>query len=385
MSVRISDIVNELEAWAPADSAQDYDNVGLQVGDPTRSVERVLVALDMTPQVLEEAVSTGCELIVTHHPLLFRPLKRLTTDTLESSMALGLAEQGIALFSIHTNLDVARDGVSFGLAGQLGLKNIEFLSGLTGMLNKLVVFVPETHAESVRAAMAAAGAGTIGAYRGCSFSSVGTGHFTPTERADPFTDSVSGREDSVAEIRLEVEVTRWQQGRVLEAMHTAHPYEEVAHDLIPVKQKYKDAGLGAIGDLDFPMTLSGFLDTTCRVLENRAIRFAGDLTQMVQRVAVCGGSGSEFVPEALSAGADVYLTADVSYHRFFDILDNKGTSRMALVDAGHYETERIAEELLVNFLRSRFEDLHFLRTTLRTSPVHTFVVPGADDSSHESQ
>jgi len=373
MSLPIQHIIDAMESWAPPGTAQSYDNVGLQIGDRSRDVDRVLVGLDVTPELIDEAVALRCQLIISHHPLLFKPLKTLTPDGLESAMALRLAEERIALYSIHTNLDAARDGVSFALARDLGVTNPAFLSGLDGQIEKLVVFVPETHIDNVRRAVMSAGAGSVGAYRGCSFTSSGTGFFTPTEGTSPFTGTEIGQEESVDEIRLETEISSWNRTRILEALREVHPYEEVAYDLIPVSQKYRGAGIGAVGDLPESCSLETFLNMVCRVLGNPAVRYSGDLQGQIRRVAVCGGSGSDFIPLAVKAGADVYVTADISYHRYFGVMAKNGTFNMALVDAGHYETERMTERILVDFLSEHFDALTVERAKTRTSPVATFI------------
>jgi len=373
MSATVSDIHRVIEEWAPAATAQSYDNVGLLVGRMSRSVSSVLVALDVTPQVVEEAIEAGVDCLLVHHPLIFKPLKRLTDDSLESSMALKLAEAGIALYVAHTNLDAARDGVSFQLARDLGISNPEFLSTLSDSVVKVVFFCPVDAAEGIRNAMFEAGAGRIGAYSECSFSSAGSGTFKPGEEANPHIGSSGGSQEQVSELRIEMEVVRWKLGAVLAALKSTHPYDEVAHDIIPVEQAYRDAGIGAIGNLPHPISLGAFLDNVARALDNPALRVVGDSEAPVQRVAVCGGSGSDFIGLAMKAGADVYVTADITYHRYFEVLDSNGHPRMALVNAGHFETERCTEDLLVDFMTQRFPGVSFAATRHRTGPVQTWV------------
>ncbi len=368
----VADIARALEAWAPPGSKMDFDAVGLQVGEPGAEISRVLVALDLTPAVVDEAAAWGAELIVTHHPLLFRPLKRLVPTDFVSALAYRLAQTGIAYHAIHTNLDAAPGGVSFALAERLGIEDLDFLAPLEGKLVKLVTFVPEKHADAVRAALAEAGAGRIGDYDACAFTSRGTGHFRPGAGADPFVGT-PGEMESVEEVRLEVEVARWDLPRALRALREAHPYEEVAYDVYPVEQAATRVGLGAVGMLPEPVRLEAFLGTVAERLYAAALRYVGDPAAEVRRVAVCGGSGSSFIGAALAAGADCYVTADVTYHTFFQPLAPDGTPRMALVDAGHYETEWVTETLLVDWLEERFEGVAFRRTEGRTSPMRTFV------------
>jgi dinuclear metal center YbgI/SA1388 family protein len=369
----IQSITDALEAWAPPGSAQSYDNIGLQVGDAQRPVERALLALDLTPQVLAEAESMDATLIVTHHPLLFKPLSSLTADSFTSHLALRLAEAGIALYSIHTNLDAAPGGVSFALAEHLGLSDVDFLDGFADTLYKLATFVPRDDVEAVRSALAEAGAGRIGDYEACAFATDGTGFFRPGDATNPHIGEAGGSLESVDEVKLEVEVARWDLGAVLGALQAAHPYEEVAYDVYPVKQKNSRAGLGAIGRLDNAIPLRDFLQRVGTRLEADSLRYVGDPDSRVERIAVCGGAGSDFIGTARGAGVDAYVTADVKYHEFFGALDQDGTPGMALIDPGHYETEALTEALLRDWLADRFPAVDVRRTETRTSPIDTFI------------
>jgi dinuclear metal center YbgI/SA1388 family protein len=367
----IADVATALEAWAPPGSAQDYDNVGLQVGDAGRPVETALLALDATPQVLAEAKRHDADLVITHHPLLFRPLDGVTADGFVSNLALRFAEAKIGLYSIHTNLDAAPGGVSFALADRLGLTDVGFLDGFDETLYKLAVFVPDAAFDEVRQALADAGAGRIGDYEACAFSVAGTGFFTPGADTDPHIGTAGGGVESVDERKLEVEVARWNQPRVLSALQEAHPYEEVAYDLYPIHQKNTQAGLGALGRLPSPEPLSAFLDRVADRLDAASLRYAGTDDATVEQVAVCGGAGSDFIGTARGAGADAYVTADVTYHEFFDVLGPDGTPEMALIDPGHYETEALTEALLRDWLTDRFANVAWTRTDTHTSPMKT--------------
>jgi dinuclear metal center YbgI/SA1388 family protein len=287
----IRDIARVLEAWAPPGLAQSYDNVGLQVGDPAQEVAAVVVALDLTPAVMEEARAVGATLVLTHHPLLFRPLKSLTPSHWAGGLALRLAQAGIALYSLHTNLDAAPGGVSFALAEHLGLEGVRFLEPMDNLLVKLATFVPLTHLEAVRTALAAAGAGQIGHYDACAFASTGTGYFRATAAANPFVGTPGGGVERVDEARLEVQVARWHLPAVVAALRASHPYEEVAYDVYPVQQPAPQAGLGAIGHLPVPESLPAFLHRVVERLETGSLRYVGDPTTTVRTVAVCGGAG----------------------------------------------------------------------------------------------
>ncbi len=369
----VGDIARVLEAWAPRATAQSYDNVGLQIGRLERVVERVLVALDVTPEVVEEAVRIRADLIVTHHPLLFKPLRTLTSRSLVSGLALRIAEEGIALFAAHTNLDAAPEGVSFALASALGLEDIEFLTRLEGSLFKLVTFVPESHEDAVREALAAAGAGQIGDYDSCAFAVRGTGHFRPGPGADPYIGAVDGTVQSAEEVRVEVEVPRWYLDEALGAMKAAHPYEEVAYDVYPVEQRFSGAGLGAVGNLEAPLQPEDFLDRVSAALDVPAVRYAGPVRKPVSRVAVCGGAGADLMGAARRAGAQAFVTSDLSYHRFFEVMDERGVADLLLIDAGHYETEAPIEAIIAEHLSTSVAGVDFRRTEIRTSPIRYHV------------
>ena len=369
----ISDILAALDGWAPEATQQSYDNAGLQVGDLETPVTHCVIALDLTPAVVEEAVALNAELIITHHPLIFRPLKSITTTDWHGSLVLRLAQAGISLYAIHTNLDAALSGVSFALAEQLGLRDVRFLRPIKNSLLKLVTFVPSDHFDIVREALAHAGAGQIGNYDACAFVTEGTGFFHPNANANPYVGEGDGQLESTPELRIEVEVSRARLQGVLAALHSAHPYEEVAYDLYPVEQPSTQIGMGAIGTLEHPESLRTFLQRIAEALETNGIRYVGDTGASVHRVAVCGGSGSDLIPDAMRAGADAFLTADISYHRFFEVLDVQGFPRMALIDVMHYETEACAENLLAGWLHQQFPDAVFRATETRTSPIQTFV------------
>ncbi|CAN0553999.1 unnamed protein product, partial [Laminaria digitata] len=293
--VRISDVTSALEQWAPNATQQSYDNVGLQVGDDGVELSCAIIALDLTPAVIEEAIEKKAQLIITHHPLIFRPQKSITTRDWNGSLILKLAQAGIALYCIHTNLDAAKDGVSFALAKQIGLKDIRFLKPFKDTLVKLVTFVPDSHFEAVRLALAEAGAGKIGDYDDCAFVSEGTGYFSPNTSTNPHIGKPDGSLTSTKEIRIETQVQQWQLSAVLRALHNAHPYEKVAYDVYPLQQSDTQVGMGAVGELDEPLSLDTFLSHTSKSLSTNGLRYVGERNAVIKRVAVCGGSGSDLI------------------------------------------------------------------------------------------
>ncbi len=343
----IRDIAGSIEALAPPATAWEKDNVGLLVGSPDTKIRKVLVCLDATPAVIDEAVALGAGLIVSHHPLLFKPLRRIDPASRIGGMLETLVRRKIGLFAAHTNLDAAPGGVSRALADRLGVRDCAPLSRLAGHQRKIVVFVPPSHAGGVMQAMAGAGAGTIGEYESCSFTSDGTGSFLPRAGADPFTGKrgVFGR---VKEIRLEMVCPSWKLPAVVRAMRSAHPYDEAAFDVYRLENESGDSGLGAIGRLPAAVSLKAFLRSVRTRLRSAGLRYSGPGNRRIRTVAVCGGSGSELLPDAVRAGADAFVTADVRYHAFQEY-----EHEIVLIDAGHYETERPGVGLLAGFLRSR--------------------------------
>jgi dinuclear metal center YbgI/SA1388 family protein len=331
--VTVRGIQEIMEAWAPLDIAWERDNVGLQTGDPDARVRGIVVALDVTEGIVTEAVRRGANLIVSHHPLLFRPLRSVTTDTGQGRCIGALVRRRVALYSAHTNLDFTRGGTSFALAEALGVTTEGFLRTPFRLQTKIVTFVPPSHADSVASAMAAAGAGVIGEYTQCSFRGEGSGTFRGGAGSHP----AAGRRgilEHEKEIRLEMVAPRRAVRSVVRAMTEAHPYEEVAYDVYALENTAGDYGMGTIGTLRRTVPLPTFLAMVRRNLNTPAIRWSGDPRIPVHRVALCGGSGSELLGDAIASGAEAFVTADVRYHSY-----HEAEGRIALVDAGHYETE----------------------------------------------
>lgn len=368
--MELEDIERCFEAWAPRWTAWERDNVGLQVGRRSRKISKILVALDMTPEVLEEAAAMKAELIVTHHPLLFRPPSSVSDSDPTGAMILSLAEKRIALFSAHTNLDAASGGVSFALAQALGVDKPRFLTPLKDTLVKIAVFVPEQHAEVVAAAMAENGAGIIGEYQECSFRVSGIGTFHGSEHSTP-TVGKPQQLEKVSEVRVEMVVPRSRISAVVAAMKSVHPYEEVAYDLYMLENGNPNFGMGAVGTIAKQQTVRSFLGLVKKTLHAESLKYTGSLNQTVKRIAVCGGSGSELLEDAIRAKADVFVTADVRYHGF-----QSARGRIALIDAGHYETERVVlpaiAERLRSIAKSRHEKLVVTITKQSTNPIHSF-------------
>jgi dinuclear metal center YbgI/SA1388 family protein len=364
--IRIQDIIKEIEEWAPPGVAWERDNVGLQIGNPSEEVRGVLVALEVTADVIAEALSRKCNLIITHHPLLFNPLKNITPRSLTGDLALTVARNGLHVYSAHTNIDFTRDGVNFVLATKLKLQDCMFLHQESGSLKKISVFVPTAYVEKVTNAMTEAGAGIIGEYEACSFQSSGTGTFRPRPGAQPFNGTV-GQLEHADEVRIEMVVPSWKTAAVVAAMTEAHPYEEVAHDIYTNEAIDPMYGAGVIGMLEAPLRPKEFIQHIKDALHIPAVRWTRGASESIYRVAVCGGSGSELLPVALRKKADAFVTADIKYHTFHEAF-----GRIYLVDAGHYETEIYITNAIVHRLQNKFQDsaIPLYKTSSITNPVN---------------
>lgn len=359
----IQDIIRVLENTAPPALQEDFDNTGLLTGQATWPCTGILVSLDVTEAVLKDAIKKGCNLVVAHHPILFRGIKKITGKNYVEQTIIKAIKNDIAIYAIHTNLDNVLQGVNSAIAEKLKLKNCKILQPKAGQLQKLAVFVPQTHADKVSNALFEAGAGNIGRYSECSFSSSGTGSFKAGEDTHPFTGK-KGERHYEAETRVEVIFPHWKAGPVLKAMKASHPYEEVAYDLYPLANSFQETGSGLVGILNKPLETSLFLKQLKSIFNTPAIRHTRILKKNIQKIAVCGGAGSFLISTAISAGADVFITADVKYHEFFDADD-----KLVLADIGHYESEQFTIELLFDILKQNFPNFAVLKTAVNSNPV----------------
>ncbi len=361
---QVKNIEAIMESWAPLRAAWEKDNVGLQTGDSDSEVRGVLVALELTSEVLHEAEELSCNFIITHHPVIFRPLSSITNTTAVGRLLLRCIRKNINVYAAHTNLDFTRDGVSFALAGKLGLENLSFLHREGGSMKKIAVFVPPDRIDDVSEAMSRAGAGLLGDYESCSFRTSGTGTYRPLDGARPYSGSV-GKLETAGEIRLEMVAPVWNVPEVISAMIAAHPYEEVAYDIFPTESINPNFGAGVLGNYSSGISAEAFVDLVKDRLGVPAIRRSAGKGAPVRKVAVCGGSGSDLLPAAIRIEADAFVTADIKYHTFFDASD-----RILLIDAGHYETEAVILDRIVLKLKAALNDstpVHL--TKIRTNPI----------------
>ncbi len=362
-TITVRELSQALAAWAPTSLQETYDNAGLLAGEPESTVRGVLVSLDCTEAVVNEAIARGCNVVVSHHPLIFGGLKSLTGANWVERTLIKALRAGVALYAIHTNLDNVAHGVNAELARRIGLQGTQILSPKTALLRKLVTFVPAAQASQVREALWAAGAGTIGNYDRASFTSEGIGTFRPLEGAQPNIGDL-GQTEAVNEVRVEVILENHREKAVLRALFAAHPYEEVAYDLFSLQNASNQIGSGAIGNLSGAVEFDAFLQRVKNTFGG-GLRYTTSARAKVQKIAVCGGSGSFLLEKAVAAGADVLLTADFKYHQFLEA-DN----RIAIVDIGHFESEQFTIPLIADYLREKFTNFATLTSETKTNPVN---------------
>ncbi len=362
-SIKIKDVTRYLEEWAPLSYQESYDNSGLITGNANDEVKGLLISLDCTEDVVDEAIKTGCNLIVSHHPIVFKGLRKLTGSTYVERTIIKAIKNDIAIYAIHTNLDNVHTGVNKMICEKIGLKDLKVLAPKQDTLNKLVTFIPKESAAKVTAALYEAGAGQVGDYKNCSFQLEGIGTFMPTESTNPFIGEHQ-KQTFVEESRVEVILPEYLKTKILSVLRAAHPYEEVAYYLLPLLNENQQVGSGMIGELEVPEEPLRFLQSLKNKMNLSAIRHTAPLSKNIKKVAVCGGAGSFLLPNAIQAGADAFVTADLKYHQFFDA-DNK----IMIADIGHYESEVFTKELLMQVLTKKFHTFAIIFSKTRTNPI----------------
>ncbi len=362
--MKIKDILKVLERWAPPVYQESYDNSGLITGNRGDEVSSILISLDVTEKVIDEAIGSGANLIIAHHPLIFKGIKKITPHHWVGRCLIKAIKHDIAIYAIHTNLDNVATGVNWKIAQKIGLKNIKILSPKSDALIKLVTFVPTESKDSLLDHLYNAGAGEIGNYDHCSFQLEGTGTFRPNDHANP-TIGVKNSDEKVAETRIEVLLSTANQGQVLTALRTGHPYEEVAYYLQPLMNKNQEIGSGAIGTLAEPMEITAFVQQLKSNMKLDVIKSTSLVKQKVQRIAICGGSGSFLLGQAKAKKADVFISADFKYHDFFEAEDD-----IVIMDIGHYESEVFTKDLIADRLRENFANIALRLSQEVTNPIN---------------
>ncbi len=359
----IKEITAFLEKLAPLMYQEPYDNSGLQVGNYSMKATGALVTLDVTEEVIDEAIAKGLNLVIAHHPLIFGGLKSITGKSMVERVVVKAVKHDIAIYAAHTNLDSVRDGVSGKICEVIGLKRCRILDPVAGRLKKLVVFVPSTHAEKVRQAIFDGGAGVIGNYDSCSYNLEGLGSFRGGEGADPFVGK-KGELHFEPEIRIETVFPEHEKGRVISAMLQAHPYEEVAYDIYTLENKYHEIGLGMIGEFEEPVGEMEFLEQLKQRFKTGVIRHSALLGKEIRKVAVCGGAGSSLLRKAISEKADLFVSSDFKYHQFFE-----AEKRIVVADIGHFESEQYTREIIYDSVNKKFPKFALHLSDVNTNPI----------------
>ena len=362
--MNVKSICDLIEEVAPLSLQESYDNAGLLVGDSEMEVTSVLVCIDITDDVISEAIRKNCNLIISHHPLIFSGLKRLTGQNEVQRCVSRAIKNDIAIYAAHTNLDNVLIGVSGKMAEKIGLKNVQILQPKQNALLKLVTFVPQLHSYRVRQAMFEAGAGQIGNYDECSFNSEGTGTFRANENAQPFVGKIDELHSEV-ETRIEVILPDYLQEEVITALIMSHPYEEPAFDLIPLKNDWNQVGAGIVGELEVPEDELTFLNRIKSIFNVSTIKHTDLFGKKLKRVALCGGSGSSFVHDAILSQADIYISSDFKYHEFFDAQNS-----ILIADIGHFESEQFTKDIFYEIITKKIPTFAVQISDSKTNPIN---------------
>ena len=365
--MKLHELTTYLESIAPLDYQEDYDNSGLIVGNGNQEITQGLISLDCTEAVVDEAIRTGSQVIISHHPIVFKGLKKFNGKTYVERVVEKAIRHNIALYAIHTNLDSVMDGVNARICQVLGLTNPRILSAKNGILKKLVTYVPLSHAATVRDALFKAGAGQIGDYSECSFNAEGTGTFKAGQDTNPYVGQ-PGQQHHEAETRIETIYPAHLESKILMALFLNHPYEEVAYDLYNLSNQHQQVGAGMIGELEHAISEHEFLGSLKSNLKAAVIRHTQLKGKPVKKVAVCGGSGGFLLKQAIAAGADVFVTADYKYHEFFDAED-----KIVIADVGHFESEQFTQHLLYEIIQKKFSNFAVRLTEINTNPIKYFI------------
>ncbi len=362
--MKLKELTSHLEALAPPAYQESYDNAGLIVGNPDAEVKKALLCIDSTDEVVKEAVKKKCNLIIAHHPIVFKGLKKLTGKNYVERAVMLAVKNDIAIYCMHTNLDNVHVGVNKKICEKLGLVNTEILSPKRQILKKLITFCPLKDAEKVRDALFAAGAGVIGDYSETSYNTEGFGTFKGSESTNPHVGE-KGKRHHEPEIKIETIYPGYIEHNLVQALLEAHPYEEVAYDLVPLDNYHPRVGSGMIGELAKPVDEKAFLQTLKKTFKAGCVRHTNLLGRKIKRVAVCGGSGSFLLQDAIRANADIFITGDFKYHDFFD-----AEGKIVIADIGHYESEQFTTELFHEVLNRKFNNFALLFSETNTNPVN---------------
>lgn len=362
-TIKIKDVTSHLEQIAPLSYQESYDNAGLITGQPNWTVTGILVTLDCTESIVDEAIEKRCNLIVAHHPIIFKGLKKLTGKNYVERTVIKAIKNDIGIYAIHTNLDNVMAGVNRKIADQIGLKNLKILSPQIGGLRKLITFIPKPSVDQVMKAVHDAGGGNIGNYKNCSFRILGTGTFQPTAEANPHIGQ-AGKLEEVEEVRVEVIFPAYFESGIIKALRNSHPYEEVAYYINTLDNHNQEVGSGMTGELDTAMEPIDFLKHLKTSMNTASIRHTALPSKKVKKIALCGGAGSFLLASAKAQAADVFISADFKYHEFFD-----ADGEILIADIGHYESEQFTKDLLKEVLDKKFANFAVYFSKTVTNPI----------------
>jgi dinuclear metal center YbgI/SA1388 family protein len=361
--MKIKEVTDYLELIVPKSFQESYDNAGLIIGESETEINGILICLDVTEEIVGEAVRKNANLIIAHHPLIFKGLKSLTGSNYVERTVISAIRSNIAIYAAHTNWDNSFKGVNRKICEKIGLTNCKILVPTVGKLRKMITFVPKSHAAALREALWNAGAGTVGSYDFCSFNNEGFGTFRANDSANPFVGEI-GKLHTESEIRVEMIFPDYSERKIISALAEAHPYEEPAYDIFCLENENLKIGAGVVGELSEYEDEIKFLRKLKKIFSASGIRYTKLLGKPIRRVAVCGGSGSFLLKTAISSKADIFISADFKYHDFFD-----AESQILIADIGHYESEQFTKELFYEILTKKFNTFACFLSEINTNPI----------------
>lgn len=361
--MKIKEIVSALERFAPLPLQDGFDNAGLQIGLTDAEATGALLCLDVTEAVLDEAIASGCNLVISHHPLIFKGYKSITGKDYVERCILKAIKNDLVIYSAHTNLDNAQGGVNHKIAEKIGLTNLRVLDEKANALVKLVTFVPSAQADAVRDALFAAGCGAIGNYDSCSYNLKGEGTFRAQAGTHPYCGTI-GELHQEAEVRIETVLPEYKKGEAIKALLSAHPYEEPAYDVYPLQNSWSQAGSGIVGELEEPETELEFLKRIKKTFEVGCLKHNKLTGRLIQKVALCGGAGAFLIPQAIRNQADIFITGEIKYHDYFG-----RDTEILLAEIGHYESEQYTKEIFYTIIRDLFPNFVIQFSKVNTNPI----------------
>tara|TARA_B100000902_G_scaffold344206_1_gene349450 strand:+ start:25754 stop:26848 length:1095 start_codon:yes stop_codon:yes gene_type:complete len=362
--MKIKDLTNFLEKNAPLNLQEDYDNSGLLIGDKEMDITSALICIDSTEEVIDEAIENGCNLVIAHHPIIFSGIKKLNGKDYIERTIIKAIKNNIAIYAIHTNLDNIIGGVSSKIADIIGLENKKILSPKNNFLRKLEFYVPKKDSKKVLQSLFDIGAGSLGNYKNCSFRINGVGTFLPTKNANPSIGEIGVLEET-DEFKIELLYPKNIESKMLKELINVHPYEQVSYQIINIRNSFQEVGTGIVGELIEEMDSTDFLKLLKKKIQTKCIRHTKIVNDRIKKVAVCGGSGSFLLNEAISSGSDIFITSDFKYHDFFNAENN-----IIIADVGHYESEQFTKELIYDLIINNFSKFAVLLSKVNTNPIN---------------